>query len=288
MRITRAGAVYIGVTLLLGFAAVNTGNNLLFLIVAALLAFMAVSGVVGWQNIRGLRATVDLPDEVYAGRECFVTVRLENRKRHLPSHLLRLTLPGGAPLSFAMLPRSGEAREILSHTFPSRGEQELPPAVVSSPFPVNFFVRRTAVPVSGRCVVFPCLLAGATAGPGGGRRTEGEEESSRKGYEGDLLRIADYSGTEPMRLIHWRLSARSDGFKVKELSGPVREPVTVDPLLLPGTPEERLSRAAWLVNRLIRDRQLPTGLRLGERVIPPGSSRQHRLRLLAELGRWAG
>ena len=38
-------------TLLLGFAAVNTGNNLLYLLVSALLGFMAVSGILGRLNL---------------------------------------------------------------------------------------------------------------------------------------------------------------------------------------------------------------------------------------------
>jgi len=287
LRITKAGAIYIGVTLLLGFSAVNTGNNLLFLIVAALLAFMAVSGVSGWQNIKGLRVTVEFPDEIYAGRENFATVRMENRKRYLPSFLLDLTLPGSSVVSFFMLPRNGGETDVLPLIFPRRGDQELAWAQVSSPFPVNFFIRRTGVPVSGRCVVFPRPLPSEMAEPGGGRRSVGGESSHRKGYEGDLLRISDYTGAEPIKLIHWRLSARSAGLKVKELSGPVQEPVLIDPRLLPGDTEERLSRAAWLVNRLIRDRQVPVGLRLGERGIAPGTSRQHRLRLLTELGRFA-
>jgi uncharacterized protein (DUF58 family) len=285
LRITKAGAIYIGVTLLLGFAAVNTGNNLLFLLVAALLAFMSVSGVSGWQNIKGLQVSIEFPDEIYAGQETFVTVRLENRKRYLSSFLLNLTLPGSGEVSFFMLPRNGDDTDILSLSFPRRGDQEVAWAQVSSTFPVNFFVRRTGVAVNGHCVVFPRPLPCAMAEPGSGRRSGGRESSRRKGNEGDLLRISDYTGAEPIKLIHWRLSARSDGLKVKELSGPVQEPVLIDPHLLSGTTEERLSRAAWLVNRLIRDRQVPVGLRLGERVIAPGTSRQHRMRLLTELGR---
>ena len=273
-------------TLLLGFAAVNTGNNLLFLIVAALLAFMSVSGVSGWQNIKGLRVAIAFPDEIYAGQETFVTVRLENKKRYLPSFLLDLTLPGSGVVSFFMLPRNRGETDIIPLAFPRRGDQELAWAQISSPFPINFFVRRTGVPVSGRGIVFPRLLPCEITDPGGDRRSGGREISNRKGYEGDLLRISDYTGAEPIKLIHWRLSARSDGLKVKELTGPVQEPVLIDPSLLPGAPEERLSRAAWLVNRLIRDRQVPVGLRLGERIIAPATSRQHRLRLLTELGRF--
>ena len=272
-------------TLLLGFAAVNTGNNLLFLMVAALLAFMTASGLSGWQNIKGLRGMVEFPDEIYAGEECLVALRLENDKRYLPSFLLDLTLPFGGAVSFFMLPRSGSESELLPLTFPHRGDQELSRGELSSPFPVNFFVRRTGVAMSGRCVVFPRPLPFPFAEPEGGRHPAGGGNSRRKGDEGELLRISDYTGAEPLRLIHWRLSARSQGLKVKELAGALQKPFFIDPSLLPGDAEERLSRAAWLINRFIRDLRLPVGLRLGELVIPPEDSRRHRLRLLTELGR---
>lgn len=269
-------------TLLLGFAAVNTGNNLLFLIVAVLLAFMAVSGVAGWQNIKGLTLTVAFTDEIYAGCETFATVRLDNRKRFIPSFLLDLSFLD-SKISFFLVPRAGSQSDTLGITFPRRGVQHLPMAFIASPFPVNFFVRWIGVPVQGDCIVFPAPLRGESVGEEGRRRSGGAAVSRLKGYEGDLLRIGDYTGTEPTKLIHWRLSARSGGLKVKQLSGSVQEPVVIDPRLLPGDAEERLSRAAWLVNRLIRDRQIPVGLKLGEQFIAPGASRQHRLRLLTVL-----
>ena len=252
---------------------------------AALLAFMAVSGVSGWRNIKELRAAVTFPDEIYAGGETFVTVQLENRKRYITSFLLSLTLTDGGSTAFFMIPRNGGESATLRHTFARRGVTPTITARVSSPFPVNFFVRSAGVPVSGGCVVFPRPLPCDPAEAGGGRRTDGGEGSRRKGYEGDLLRISDYTGAEPLKLIHWRLSARSEVLKVKDLSGAVQEPVLIDPRLLPGDLEERLSRAAWLVNRLMRN-QIPVGLRLGEEVMAPGTSHRHRLRLLTELGRY--
>lgn len=116
MRLTRPGIAYIAITLLIGFAAVNTGNNLLYLIVSALLGFMTVSGVAGWINIRGLELQVRLPDEIYAGQETFAYLVIANRKRFVPSFLLRVTVEGEAgPISTwwngrptrPVLPRSG-------------------------------------------------------------------------------------------------------------------------------------------------------------------------------------
>ncbi|MGC8467681.1 MAG: hypothetical protein ACP5M3_05655, partial [Acidithiobacillus sp.] len=45
VRLSRAGKVFVAFTLAIGFAAVNTGNNILFLLVSLMLAIMILSGM---------------------------------------------------------------------------------------------------------------------------------------------------------------------------------------------------------------------------------------------------
>ena len=269
-------------TLLFGVAAVNTGNNLLFLTVSAMLGFMAVSGVLGWLNIRGLSVSVQIPDELYAGVKTLVSVRIENRKRLLPSFLITAAV-SGSPTPFILLDPGKPQTGALLLAFEGRGLHSVEPAVISSPFPVNFFVRFTTAPVSGSFLVFPTPLA-ATQPLQGGTPDAGQASSSwTKGYEGELAKITDYRGGESLKLIHWRLSAKHEEFKVKELTATSDEPVLLEPELIPGkTLDERLSYCTYLVNRLIKGGR-PVGLKLGERVIPPASTRLHRLKLLGEL-----
>ena len=65
---TRDGWWCLGVALGLGVAAVNTGNNLVYLCCSMLLAVILVSGVLSEQSMRGLRLSPLLPEEIYAGR----------------------------------------------------------------------------------------------------------------------------------------------------------------------------------------------------------------------------
>jgi uncharacterized protein (DUF58 family) len=86
-----------------------------------------------------------------------------------------------------------------------------------------------------------------------------------------------------MKMIHWRLSAKYDELKVKEMKATSREPVIIDLNSLHGRDlEEKLSCAVYLINRLIRRNQ-PVGLKLLDRVISPKATREHRMRLLSEL-----
>src|SRR5580700_1205398 len=79
-EINRAGVIYVLVTLVIGIAALNTGNNLLYIVVAAMLAAILVSGVVSAMVLRWLELDVRLPEHVFAGR-----IVLRNPRRYLPS-----------------------------------------------------------------------------------------------------------------------------------------------------------------------------------------------------------
>lgn len=100
--------------------------------------------------------------------------------------------------------------------------------------------------------------------------------------DGELERIYPYSGAEPLRMVHWKLSARSHNLLVKGFGSQSAQPLLIDLEGLPGQGlEERLSRASWLVRRWVRER--PVGLVLGSRVIPAECGKLHGQMLFTEL-----
>lgn len=243
---------------------------------------MTVSGIFGWLNIRGLKMRIDFPDEIYCGLATLATVRIVNGKRLVPSFLLKAKILGKSVTSNLIKGGESEASSFV-HSFPERGKVTIPFGDIYSPFPINFFVRRRRATVARQVLVFPAPRACATANSQDKAVKHGDFASLRKGYEGDVARIADYTGNEPMKLIHWRLSAKYEELKVKEMSATFREPVIIDIDAMPGKDlEDHLSCAVFMVNRLIRANR-PVGLKLPGKVIRPALSREHRLGLLAEL-----
>jgi len=79
-EVTREGLVYLALTLLIGVAALNTGNNLLFIVVAAMLGAVLVSGVVSAVMISGLEIELHLPHHVFAGQNYAGAVLVRNRR----------------------------------------------------------------------------------------------------------------------------------------------------------------------------------------------------------------
>jgi uncharacterized protein (DUF58 family) len=88
--VTKAGVAYVLVTLVIGIAALNTGNNLLYIVVAAMLSAILVSGVVSALVLGGLELEVRLPEHVFAGRPVVGRIVLRNPRRFVPSFSIRV------------------------------------------------------------------------------------------------------------------------------------------------------------------------------------------------------
>jgi uncharacterized protein (DUF58 family) len=84
-EVTRAGMLYVLVVLLIGIAALNTGNNLLYIIVATMLAAIAVSGVASAFCLDSLELEVKIPEHIFAGTEVPATVCVRSTRRWFPS-----------------------------------------------------------------------------------------------------------------------------------------------------------------------------------------------------------
>lgn len=243
---------------------------------------MAISGVMGKGNLDRLVVTLEFPDELYAGHATLARVRLANGRRRFPAFLIEVGF-AGEKVTFPLVSPGGSEVRTCPARFARRGTQPLTELTIRSIFPINFFSRYLKRTPEQKVTVFPAPVACRGVVHGEGRQQAFDGETSGRGLEGDIERIGDYSGSEPTRLIHWKLSARHDQLKVKELSRPQNVPLWLEPDRLPGgSLERRLGCAAFLIHRAYREGQ-PVGLQIGTRRIGPGSGRGNKLRLLHEL-----
>jgi uncharacterized protein (DUF58 family) len=88
--VTRAGMIYILISVVIGIAAINTGNNLLYVVVAALLSAILVSGIASALALRSLTLDVHLPEHVFAARPMLARLLLRNASSWLPSFSVRV------------------------------------------------------------------------------------------------------------------------------------------------------------------------------------------------------
>jgi uncharacterized protein (DUF58 family) len=89
-EVTGAGLIYALATVVIGIAALNTGNNLLYIVVAAMLAAILVSGVVSAVVLRRLELDVRLPEHVFAEHPVMTRIILRNPRHLLPAFSIRV------------------------------------------------------------------------------------------------------------------------------------------------------------------------------------------------------
>lgn len=291
IRPTRDGWWCILAAVGLGVGAVNSGNNLAYLLCSLLLGLITVSGMLSDLSMRGLRLTAALPDEVHAGRVAIFGARVINRRRRLPSWSVTLEVQG-APRRAIYLPRLEAGGERLCHweaTLPARGRQRLPGVRVSTRFPFGLFVKTGRAELDAEVLVYPAV------GPVPPERLRevgagGDAALRRRGRGHDLHDLRPYRAGDDPRLIHWPASAKTRALTVREME----EDTAPDArLVLEGTGatdaarlERGLSEAASVAVHLCR---AGAGVELlGPGVfVPLGRGRGQERRLLTALALYA-
>ena len=256
---TRDGWWCLFVVIGLGVAAINTGNNLLYLLVSLLLSLIVVSGVLSEQSLRGLRLEADIPDEIYAGVPALFGAVLANRKRWLTSHsiTLELLVRGGAT-RFIYLPRleAGQDRLLTwEETLPARGRQRLAGVRLTTRFPFGLFLKASRIMLEREVLVFPAVRP---ISPEMIHRLVGAGTSAmrRRGRGHDLYNLRTYRAGDDPRHIHWRTSAKLQSLFVREMEAETTEDTCI---VLTGTGarsaarlEAALSEAASIAAHLTR------------------------------------
>jgi uncharacterized protein (DUF58 family) len=256
---TRDGWWCLFVVIGLGVAAINTGNNLLYLLVSLLLSLIVVSGVLSEQSMRGLRLDADAPEEIFAGAPALFGAVLANSKRWLTSYSVTLELlTRGGPTRFIYVPRLEAGRDRLltwEETLPARGRHRLAGVRLTTRFPFALFLKAGRVTLDREVLVFPAVRP---ISPEALLRIVGAGTSAvrRRGRGHDLYNLRAYRAGDDPRLIHWRSSAKVDSLLVREMEAETTEDTR---LVLAGTGgrsakrlETALSEAASVAVHLAR------------------------------------
>jgi uncharacterized protein (DUF58 family) len=326
IRPTRDGWWCVFAAVGLGVAAVNTGNNLAYLLCSMLLALIIVSGLLSDLTIRGLSVTVTLPEAIHATQPALVTIALANRKRWLASYSVALEaldrpLPGrrrpflpwrpgrtlddrlravglkdrrglGAPRRLAFLSRIPPRTERVvgwEITLAARGRRRLPRLRAATAFPFGLFVK-TGPPLlfDEEVLVYPAVHPVRRAEFREG--VSGEAAARRRGRGHDLHNLRAYRAGDEPHLIHWPTTAKSGSLMVRELEKDATEDTRI---VLEGTGasnrerlEEALSEAASYAVQLLRN---GTAVELAGAagVVPLGQGRGQERRILTVLALYA-
>ncbi len=207
IRLTKVGGWYIALTLIVGVAAANTGNNALYLVEALLLATLVLSGLTSRRNVRGLDVDLELPDEAYAHQPFRAAYRLANRDPLAARRLVVVTVDGGSAALVPFLARRGETSGHLEMLAKRRGMMSVASAHLHSLFPLGLFRKGVRVRLGREILVFPELYPAAREGASQAGQA-GDRPSRRKGWGHELLGLRRFQPGDDRRSIHWKRSAQ--------------------------------------------------------------------------------
>jgi uncharacterized protein (DUF58 family) len=231
-KVTREGIVYLGGVLVVALAALNTGNNLLFMILACLLAGVLISGLLSRLVLSGVDVRLELPEHIFAGRPVMAIAELHNTKQTMPSFSVLLVseekqktkkqdsnkaAPNilARPVYFPHVPRQQTVRQNVELRFPQRGIYRQDALGLRTKFPFGFLQKTRRVDSEIEALVYPSV-----------EPTEefyeilplvsGELESYQRGRGNDLYSIRDYQFNDSARHVDWKASARTGALQVRE------------------------------------------------------------------------
>ena len=264
---TFEGKWFLLLTFGVGAAAINTGNNLLYLALSMNLSLVILSGVLSEWSLRGVGVSVRHASEAFASRDSFLAVACSASGKRFPAMSLAvsLTIEGERHgVRFPDIPAGKTATRVIPFR-PGRRGLILPSrCTVSTLFPFGLFEKSADVDAGAPLLVYPDP-AGGTApfslpDPGG---DAGGTLDAR--LQGPLVKGArEHRPADPFRDIHWKASARLGKWMVKEREG---ESAPAAELRLPAESppdefERAVSGACALVLRWEREGR-PYRIRLG-------------------------
>lgn len=312
VRVTTEGMLFIGLALLIGMAAINTGQNLLYFILAVMLVMLMLSGWLSRINLARLDIQLHPPEEFHAREDVVATLSLRNRKRLASTYGVECQAeiepatepdadeesmpdppPEGWPLvrQFVLaVPPRQTIQTSVPMRLPRRGVYRIAATYALSSYPFGFIERALRGGTARRVLVYPALLPPVsvmTRAPS----LLGKIEGSRRGHGADLFGIRDYQQGDPVRHIHWKLSARGQGMKLKEFAEEENRRFVImldlrgsrrpDPALRE-TFERSLSVAATLT-RMLTQAEAQVGMWTTMGNVPVGEGPGHQRRIMRAL-----
>lgn len=220
LRFTREGKWFCWITLAVGFAAVNTGNNLLYLLLGMMLSLIIISGILCNVSLSQLKVERILPRHIFAGAPCLVTLSVTNQKRLFASFSIEVEdrIEGrekGKKCYFLKVGAGRTQQTAYRLTLERRGEIQFHEVRVSSKFPFSLFLKTRILTLEDEALVLPRIYP-VTIPTGLNQQSFGAVSQAKRGHGSDFFSLREMLPGDEMRWIHWPSTARTGNFQVRE------------------------------------------------------------------------
>ncbi len=256
VRLTRLGAGYLLFTLVIGFAALNTGNNSLYIGLAFMLGGILVSGLASKGGLQKMRVELLSVEEVWAGAPAHALLRVRNGSRIWSVRDVVISSDVfETPVLVSEVRRRASVDVPIRFLFPRRGPARLERADFYTRYPFGLILKKRRVRFEGELLVYPRLL------DGDGRRFLAESRATeaiprrRMGSGSDVFAFREYVRGDSLRHVHWKKSASLGRWIIKEHQeeGAPSVQVAVDPVKPAWASDEQFERMISEAATLLRE-----------------------------------
>jgi len=261
-HITREGWIYFAAVSVVIFAAINTSNNLLYMVLSALLAVLLLSGFLSGLNFGNLRLDIRVPSNCFAGEPFPISIQVHNEKKVFPSFSLNFEPPEENAFRFSSfyIPVVRAQRHVTQAgqaMLNRRGRYLVNQIKSASRYPFGFFVKDKKYRVEAECICYPAIRPQERINFSV-LDIQGENQRFERGFGYDLYTIRDYLPADSARHVHWKASAKTAVLKTREYAAEENRRIMVafDRFGRPGDTEEferLVSHTASLAYHLIND-----------------------------------
>jgi uncharacterized protein (DUF58 family) len=278
-----------------GFAALNTGNNLLYLVLSLMLAFLVLSGVMSESALRGIRVRRRLPRDLFAESATGVGLEISNDQPKVPAFAVLVedrVVEGddrerAAGRAFALRVDPG-ASEVRSYQFTPtrRGLVNFVSFRVYTRFPFGLFSKSLTIEAPAESLAYPRVEPVAVPPNFGAARGGGEKLAGPNGTGANAVGLREFADGDSVRRIHWRSSLRHRQLFVTEIESEHEAEVEVR-LKTRGVPagEPFENRVSWAASEIVAliDADDRVSLRTDGPSFAADTGKRHRARLLSFL-----
>ena len=289
IRLTSDGTRFLLFTFGIGLAAINTGNNLFYLLLAMMLSLIVISGLLSEHCLRRLEFRRHVPDLIMANEPTTLTLSVTNRNRHLPSFSLRLSdvVEGqdvDRGLAIHLLPPQSSVLLTYPLLATTRGWIRFEGIRVQTLFPFGLFLKKGFYSTEAHLLVSPPIKP-LTLRFVDELVTEGQGESlPRRGDGSQLYNLRFYQPGDDSRAIHWMTTARTSQLTVRETESEDQRRITVVlSIVAPEECESLFERSVTFVASLLwqlTERAYPVRLIVGTEDSGLGLGSAHLLAML--------
>lgn len=221
IRLSSDGVRFVLLSVGIGVASINTGNNLLYLLFAMMLSLIVISGILSERCFKHVEVSRRLPPVLFANQPVTAAFVITNRSSRFPIFSLHvMDVLGGTAVERGVHVLHLLPKAVTMQYYPllvkRRGVYVLDGFRLLTRFPFGLFVKATTMPMRSEIMVYPEVQSLPVNLLNDLSIVGHDDPLPQRGQGTALHNLRLYHPGDDSRAIHWKTTARKSLLIVRE------------------------------------------------------------------------